>query len=219
MKQLALSTIVLAVCVVVSGCEATFNTYGKKALEYPSHWGDPRIRSEQRLCPVLSGTYLDTAVESSWSNWQFISCKEQGEDCSLSHYLLNKALFLKLSNNVPKIHDWPTATHVQLIQVGDEELEIVTWDDGRPGTVVKTRNTLRQKDGDFSCDERGLWLRNRSDDGILGIANFAARESRLFNITNDGTLTMFKDRSVMGNVLLVPHFVTNAFWLRWAPSQ
>lgn len=212
--------VLAAVCIAIAGCEATFNTYGKKALNYPSRWEAPRVLGEQRLCPSLTGTYDDAAIEGSiWVNKDMPkSCRSAQRCTSLSHYLHNEALFLWKGNHVPEIHDWPTATHVQLIQFNDDELEIVTWDSSVDASV-KTRKTLNRKDGDFSCDESGLWLRDRTDSWTVILWGAVARESRLFNIANDGTLTMFKDRSVIGNVFLAPQFATNAFWLKWIPSK
>ena len=127
-----------------------------------------------------------------------------GECSSLIFGLLGDPRFDLFNREIAR--DW--VERVQIEQPSPGIVEIIAEPGGK-------RQTLSMANGDFTCDKNGLRLRDKTAALILLISNTFTTESRIFNVTDDGSLIMKSVWNTMGHGTVIPVNSTNELLLRW----
>ncbi|MGI9316733.1 MAG: hypothetical protein ACR2QW_05325 [bacterium] len=102
----------------------------------------------------------------------------------------------------------PIADTVRIEQLLPGTLEIIALPSGK-------RQTLSISNGDFTCNETGLRLRNKTVTMVFLFSNAVQHETRIFNVAEDGSLIMKSELHSWGHHTFLPLNITSEGWLRW----
>lgn len=173
-------------------------------VPYPASWAPVRQSQAGSSCPKIDGVYWDRGEYPG----PYVSgrpCNDRTGECrSLIFGLLGDARST-LFNRDSAIN-W--VERVQIEQPSPGIVEIIAQARG-------TRQTLSMANGDFTCDQNGLRLRDTTAATIVLISNMLSTESRIFNVADDGSLIMKAVWHNRGHMTIIPVSVTNEVLLRW----
>ena len=172
-------------------------------VPYPANWAPVRQSQAGSSCPKIDGVYQDRGELPPHVSGRPCSYRA-GECSSLIFGLLGDPRFDLFNREIAR--DW--VERVQIEQPSPGIVEIIAEPGGK-------RQTLSMANGDFTCDKNGLRLRDKTAALILLISNTFTTESRIFNVTDDGSLIMKSVWNTMGHGTVIPVNITNELLLRW----
>lgn len=188
---------ILLILISLTSCSITSRQY-----PYPADWAHIQNDPSNISCPILEGIYYDLGEKATFSSGHPCVIKA-GECGSLSFNLLFSDNLAGLSVTRPLVNQ------IHITQPSPDVLEITTKPNGE-------QHKLSISNGDFSCDGAGLRLETKYTTAIAIIANYIQSESRVFNVANDGTLTMNAENRSVGHHLILPVNNTWNRWVRWS---
>ena len=185
----------LASCIVHSG-----------TAPYPNSWTPIRHGQTGSPCPKIAGVYHD---RGDYQPTPYVS----GRPCSFKSGECRSLIFGLLSDAQSGIRieafKWrSTVQQVQIEQPSPGIVEIIAQ-------PREKRQTLSITNGDFTCDQNGLRLRDKYTALTLLIANVITTESRIFNVADDGSLIMKSVWHRQGHATLFPLSMADEVLLRW----
>lgn len=174
---------------------------------YPAHWAPVQTIQSKGFCPNIAGVYHDQGEYVSAATGR--PCDRYSADCeSLIYALLHDAYMSAKGSGI----DRRPVDIVTIRQPSPGVLDIGSTPDGETGELSITR-------GDFTCDENGLRLKERSASLLLGVGNFVSHETRIFNVAVDGSLIMKSAYRTRGHATVIFADNTGTAWVRWTPAS
>ncbi len=188
---------------------------------YPDSWRNIEPVKANGRCPDVSGRYVETGTTSK------LGCHPHQEKCvRLSYDLLSGDTGYSEVWDKSLTPDFSAGTtSVELMQQGDQSIEVVLWTSGATdgtfvarGRVIR-RDRLNLDDGDYSCGAEGLTLRTRYIYFLFGISNLVGFEDRSFNRAEDGALVMKSEETIIAHHTFVPFGGSRTVWVRWPAAE
>jgi len=176
----------------------------KGTATFPPDWAPVKYHHEDDLCPNLAGVYDDRG-ELPHATTSGRPCVSDASECESLIFSLLFDAHLDLRQRGVK-RDRVDLVHIQQLSPG--VLEIV----GDPGG---NRQILSLADGDYTCDESGLRLAEKTTGMVLLVSNVISREIRVFNTAEDGSLIMKAEWRNTGHHTFVPFDTKSEGWVRW----
>ena len=174
---------------------------------YPAHWPPVQGIQSKGSCPKIAGVYHDLGEYVSTATGR--PCDRYSDDCESLIYALLYDAYMSVKGT----------------GIGRKPVDIITIRQPSPG-VLDIRSTpdgergeLSIAGGDFTCDEDGLRLKERSASLLLGVGNFVSYETRIFNAAVDGSLIMKSAYRTRGHTTIMFADNTGAAWVRWTPAS
>jgi hypothetical protein len=189
-----LVSLLLASCISYTG-----------TVPYPASWAPVRQSQAGSSCPKIDGVYQDRGEYQPTPYVSGRPCNDRTGECrSLIFSLLGDAHYFGSDREIAGAR----VERVQIEQPSPGIVEIIAQ-------PREKRQTLSITNGDFTCDQNGLRLRDKYTALTLLIANVFTTESRIFNVADDGSLIMKSVWHRQGHATLFPLSMANEVLLRW----
>ena len=144
--------------------------------DYPTSWAAIKTSHSGVPCPNLSGLYQENGEAPN-------GCHVWIEKCgSLSYNLLSGNIGYEEVWDESETPNFRNADQVEILQKDNDQLEIALWDARDHEKHLVHKESLKSKDGDFTCTEEGIRLKARLLYFLWGISNILGKETRDFSI-------------------------------------